>query len=138
ITLKYDGSIDTNDGLDRVTFEINGVATGKSLSFTTGTLPASIPNVADHLGFADFVDENGLRNGVAMFRGNAFDFVVRSVGPVDEINIPDLETGLDISGNDRNMIRKTDVKLLTYALRSTRNVSTGIGYTSPNDWQGRP
>src|SRR5690606_3346716 len=72
ITLKYDGSIDTNDGLDRVTFEINGVATGKSLSFTTGTLPANIPNVADHLGFADILDSNGLRNGVAMYRGNAF------------------------------------------------------------------
>jgi hypothetical protein len=136
LTLKYDGSIDTGDGLNRVTFEINGTPIGKTLSFTTGTLPANIPNVADFLGFADIVNELGVNNGVAMYRGDAFNLVVRSVGPVDEINVPDLETGTDTSGNGNDMTFTTRVPAFTtYTTFDNDNIIPQ--FTDPNDWHGR-
>lgn len=39
IWVEYDGAIDTNDGRDRVTIEIDGVGMSNTLLFTAGVLP---------------------------------------------------------------------------------------------------
>lgn len=45
ISMLYDGSIDTNDGLDRVTFRVDKTEKASTLLFTGGSLP-DIPNTS--------------------------------------------------------------------------------------------
>lgn len=102
--LKYDGSIDTNDGLDRLTLLDNGGTVG-SKTLDTGALV--IGNIFDNtaqLTVGAAVNSAGnLVVGEGLMSGEAKDFIIRSTGgTVVEINVPNLTTGLDTSGNARH------------------------------------
>ena len=58
IVLTYDGSIDTNDGLDRPDFYINGVKESKSLRTSSGVLP-NIPTTTGLLSIGAELDASG-------------------------------------------------------------------------------
>lgn len=102
LVLKYDGSIDTNDGLDRVTLLVDGGTAGsKSLVLTAGSLP-QINNSTAQLALGCQISSSGTPS-TSFYSGEAKDFIVRSTaGSVVEINVPIIKTGTDISGNARN------------------------------------
>jgi hypothetical protein len=102
--LKYDGSIDTNDGLDRLTLLIDGGTAGsKTVSTTSGTIGNIFSNTAQ-LSIGVAVSSAGTPVvGEGYLSGEAKDFIVRSAaGATVEINVPNLKTGLDTSGNARH------------------------------------
>lgn len=104
LVAKLDMSIDTNDGLDRPTLLIDGVVQGsKSLASTNGIMQQSLPNATSQLAVGAFINSAGTPVNSALLSGEAKDFIVRSTGgTIVEINVPNLVTGLDISGNSRN------------------------------------
>jgi len=57
ISIVYDGSIDTNDGLDRVNIYINGVPQSTTLAYSTGAL-GDIPNGSANLSLGAAVASN--------------------------------------------------------------------------------
>jgi hypothetical protein len=80
ILLKYDGSINTNSGLDRCTLLIDGVTQGsKSLSASSGTLGA-IFNGTAQLSFGATVTGAGVIGTTNLFNGSVKDLVIRSSG----------------------------------------------------------
>lgn len=102
--LKYDGSIDTNDGLDRLTLLRDGGTVGsKTLDTTAGSMGLIFDNTAQ-LAVGVAVNSAGTPVvGEGYLSGEAKDFIVRSTaGAVVEINVPNLKTGLDTSGNARH------------------------------------
>lgn len=103
LVLKYDGSIDTNDGLDRCTLLINGVTAGsKSLAASESSLGA-IANSAAPLSFGVPLDSGSVPVGTTFYLKEVKDIIVRSNnGATVEINIPNVITGVDTSGNSRN------------------------------------
>lgn len=104
IVLKYDGSIDTNDGLDRCELLIDGVTqTGAVLSNPTGSLTGTLSNTTSQLSLGIAVNNAGTPNDTLWFSGEAKDMKIRSAsGSVVELNIPVLLLGTDSSGNGRN------------------------------------
>jgi hypothetical protein len=103
LVLKYDGSIDTGNGLDRCTLLIDGVIAGsKTLDSAGSALGAIFSNTAQLAVSAD-VNSAGTPLTSAWISGEAKDFIVRSTaGSTVEINVPNLKTGVDTSGNGRN------------------------------------
>lgn len=101
--LKYDGSIDTNDGLDRCILEVDGVVAGsKTVSDSIGTL-GNIFNGTAQLAVGAAITTGGTIVFPNLFAELMKDFIVRSnAGATVEINVPDLASGIDISGNARN------------------------------------
>jgi hypothetical protein len=61
ITFDYDGSVDTNDGLDRLDIRVNGVSQSTNLSFTSGVL-SDIPAGTAHLAIGAFVSSDGTQS----------------------------------------------------------------------------
>jgi len=104
--LKYDGSIDTNDGLDRLTLLKDGGTVGsKTLEVNTGGAIADLvlPNVTSQLAVGMWINNAGNPVGSAYYTEEAKDFIVRSsAGSVVEINVPNLIEGTDTSGNARH------------------------------------
>lgn len=102
LVLKYDGSIDTNDGLDRVTLLVDGGTAGsKTLVNSSGALHNIFSSTAQ-LAVGAQVNASG-SPGTSFYSGEAKDFIVRSTaGSVVEINVPTLRDGTDTSGNARN------------------------------------
>lgn len=100
--LKYDGAIDTNDGLDRVTLLKDGVTVGsKSMSSTTGVLGSAIQNNTSQLAVGATLSSGGTSSG--FYTEELKDFIVRSTaGAVVEINVPVIYEGTDTSGNARH------------------------------------
>lgn len=103
LELQYDGSINTNDGLDRVTLLIDGVPAGsKTLAVSAGILSA-IVNTSASLSFSAGVNGAGVVTSANYFAGEAKDLQVLSgAGDVNELEVPVLREGTDISGNGRN------------------------------------
>lgn len=104
LVLKYDGSIDTNDGLDRLTLLVDGGTAGsKTLDTTAGSMGLIFDSTAQ-LAVGMVVNSAGTPIvGYGYLSGEAKDFIVRSTGgTVVEINVPNLKTGLDTSGNARH------------------------------------
>lgn len=103
LVLRYDGSIDTNDGLDRLTLLIDGATAGsKTLSTSVSSLP-QIANTTAQLAVGTFVNSAGTPVGSSFYTEEAKDFIVRSTGgTVVVINVPNLKTGTDTSGNAHN------------------------------------
>lgn len=102
IELEYDGSIDTNDGLDRCILRIGGVVQGsKTLAFTSGVLSA-IFNSTAQLSFGAGVNNAGVVTAGFYYIEQAKDYQVLSAGDVMEIDVPILIEGTDISGNARH------------------------------------
>ena len=106
LVLKYDGAIDTSDGLDRVTLLVDGVTAGsKTLFATDGEAIASIiiTNGTAQLAVGSFINAAGNPVGSSFFADEAKDFIVRSAsGSVVEINVHNLKLGTDSSGNARH------------------------------------
>lgn len=89
--LAYRGAIDTNNGLDRLTFKIDGVTQGsKSIGEATLSWPFNIQNTTAPL-------KSGPSSGLIK------DVIITSANDtVTELNIPIVRTGLDVSGNARH------------------------------------
>lgn len=106
LVLKYDGSIDTNNGLDRAILEIDGVVTGsKSISSQEGAISGTLFNASSHLAAGISTNDAGVPASSSFYAGEAKDFIIRSsAGTVVEINVPDLADGSDTSGNGRDGI----------------------------------
>lgn len=105
LVLKYDNSIDTNDGLDRVTLLIDGVdqVAAKSLFNSGEALQQFIANGTAQLAVGGYINSAGNPVGSTFHSEEAKDFIVRSsAGSVIEINVPNLKLGTDTSGNARN------------------------------------
>lgn len=104
LVLKYDGSIDTNDGLDRCILLVDGVTAGsKTLVGVTASLPTFIRAVTAPLSVGIDLDSSGVPVGTSWYSGEAKDFIVRSAaGATVQMNIPLLFPGTDTSGNGRN------------------------------------
>lgn len=102
LVLKYDGSIDTNNGLDRATLLVDGVIAGsKTLDTAGSTLGAIFSGTAQLALGADVNSAGTAIGGLAQYE--AKDFIVRSTsGTVVEINVPNIKTGEDTSGNNRD------------------------------------
>jgi hypothetical protein len=102
IQLRYNGAVDTNNGLDRVSLYIDGVLAGsKSMLSTAGTLPDPA-NANAPLVVGAAVNTSGVGTG-AYYAEELKDFVIRSAnGATVEIDVPVLRIGTDTSGNSRN------------------------------------
>jgi hypothetical protein len=101
VELEYNGAIDTNNGLDRVTLKIDGATAGSKSFFATpgGALFDPANSTAELV-------VGAWRNGASTFySGEMKDFKIRSgSGSVTEIHVPILITGEDTSGNNRDGI----------------------------------
>jgi hypothetical protein len=104
LEVQYDGSINTNNGLDRATLLIDGVTAGsKTLASASTTLIASIANSTAQLSVGTFINNAGTPIGTSFYTEEMKDFFVESTGgTVTEINVPNLRLGTDTSGNSRN------------------------------------
>lgn len=106
IRIEYNGAIDTNDGLDRVTIKVNDVVQSTALNGTTGTL-GDIFNSTAQLAFGEVVAPDGTPLGTGLFGGVAKGFKLQSWDSVnsvwvDEIHVPVISDGTDTSGNLRH------------------------------------
>jgi hypothetical protein len=104
IVLKYDGSIDTNDGLDRCTLLINGVIQStKEVTNPSGSLNGSLQSVAAQLAAGIDVNSAGTPGSALWYEGEAKDSIIRSAaGATVELNVAVDRVGTDSSGNARN------------------------------------
>jgi len=68
LIVTYDGSIDTNNGLDRVKIYVDGQAESTTLDYSGGSL-GDIQNGTAHLGFGVYLNSSGSPCGSAYFNG---------------------------------------------------------------------
>lgn len=103
LVLRYDGSIDTNNGLDRLTLLVDGGTAGsKTLDTATGAL-GNIVNATSFLAVGILLDHIGTPVGTSYFSGEIKDVIIRSnAGATVELNVPIVRTGTDTSGNALN------------------------------------
>lgn len=101
--LRYDGSIDTNDGLDRAILLKNGATQGsKTLNITSSTITGSLRNVNAQLSCGTHVNASGTPLGNYL-PSEVKDMIIRSnAGATVEINVPVIRLGTDTSGNERH------------------------------------
>lgn len=104
LVLKYDGAIDTNNGLDRVILLVDGGTAGsKTLYEAVGALTGSLANSNAQLAVGGFIQGGGTPSNSAFYTEEMKDFIIRSAaGATVEINVPLLVDGQDTSGNARN------------------------------------
>jgi hypothetical protein len=104
LELVYDGSLDTNNGLDRGTLNIDGVAAGSKTLATVGVEALSTIFATDaQLSIGTGVNNAGTAAFALYYSGEAKDYQVLSgVGDTVEIDVPVLKSGTDNSGNARN------------------------------------
>lgn len=103
LELQYDGSINTNDGLDRATLLIDGVTAGSKSLFSTSGVLSAIFNATSQLSFSAGVSGTGVVTSANYFSGDAKNLQVLSgVADTNELEVPVLGEGTDISGNARN------------------------------------
>ncbi|MDN5199969.1 LamG domain-containing protein [Fulvivirgaceae bacterium BMA10] len=57
--LTYDGSLDSNNGLDRVNFYLDGINTGENLGSSIGGFPFDIQEGSAHLGIGNLLNSSG-------------------------------------------------------------------------------
>lgn len=103
IVVRYNGSVDTNNGLDRGTLLINGVTqTTKALDINLNSLQGALKATSAQLAAGAAVPASGTPEGY-FFTGQLKDMIIRSSsGSVVELNIPVLREGTDVSGNGIN------------------------------------
>lgn len=100
--MQYDGSIDTNAGLDRCVLLRDEAVQTRSLTGNTGTLGIIFSGSTAQLSFGNLVDSAGTPS-TFYHDGQAKDMIIFSGDTnVVELNVPVLSTALDISGNGRN------------------------------------
>jgi hypothetical protein len=102
IELEYNGNVDTNYGMDRVTLKIGGVTQG-SKTTTNVTTPVTwyLFNSNAHLALGLQVNSAGNASQAQYFVGEMKDFKFRSnSGATTNIDVPIIADGEDISGNN--------------------------------------
>ena len=103
LRLTYDGSIDTNDGLDRVDLYIDGVLQGGKALTYSGEALDQIANSTAQLAVGAFISNSGTPAISSFLGAEVKDFLVKSTsGSVTEINVPNIRLGTDTSGNGHN------------------------------------
>lgn len=105
LEVRYDGANNGNNGLDRVELYLDGVlyTTGKTLSSNTGAISNTLFSSSAQLAVGAVVDSAGAMSSTAfVIGGYAKDFLVKDGAGTILINVPDLLTGTDTSGNGRN------------------------------------
>ncbi|MFC1612594.1 LamG domain-containing protein, partial [Patescibacteria group bacterium] len=88
LVFTYDGSIDTNDGLDRVKIYVDGVADSTSLNLDNGSL-GNIQDGAAYLGIGERVCSDGVAYGTILFDGK-----------IDEVKIWNFVLSLEEVANE--------------------------------------
>lgn len=104
IELEYNGAVDTNYGLDRVTLKIGGVTQGsKTTTNTTTPVTWYLFNSNAQLALGLQVNSAGNPSAAQYFIGEMKDFIFRSnSGATEQINVPIIADGNDESGNNRD------------------------------------
>ena len=104
LVLKYNGAVDTNNGRDRAVLEIDGVDQGPgTLETGTNPTPGNIFNGTAQLSVGVSVTGAGIPSSSQFFTGEAKDFVVTTAsGATEQINVPLLADGQDVSGFARH------------------------------------
>lgn len=101
--VSYDGSIVTNNGLDRCVLKVDDVVQGsKTLDINLGTLTGTLFSGSAQLAFGAGVNNAGSVTAALYYAGQARDMIILNSADVVQMNIPVLSTGLDISGNARH------------------------------------
>jgi len=70
IVLVYDGSLDTNNGADRVNIYVNGNLKGKEATVTSGSLAPSIPSGAARIGIGGMIGKKNSNSPIRLFNGS--------------------------------------------------------------------
>lgn len=104
IELRYNGAVDTSDGLDRVSLYIDGGLAG-SKTLEAGSSYGALSDLGNStapLVVGASVNSSG--TGVGNYYGDELkDFrVLTSAGTVEQIEVLNIRTGTDTSGNSRN------------------------------------
>lgn len=107
LVLKYNGALDTNDGLDRAVLEKDGVVVGsKSVAVSGGVLTTillSIYNSSAYLSVGNLINSSGVPGSAYWFSGEAKDLFVRTVNGTNVwLSVPIIAVGTDTSGNGRS------------------------------------
>lgn len=105
LEVRYDGANNGNNGLDRVELYLDGVlyTTGKTLSGNTGAISNTLFSSSAQLAVGAVVNSAGAMSSNAFVMGGwAKDFLVKDGAATILINVPDLLTGTDTSGNGRH------------------------------------
>lgn len=103
LVLKYNGATSGGDGLDRMTLLIDGATAGSKTLFYTQDPISGLANATAQLTVGAYVNNAGVATSSNFYTEEAKDFIVRSAsGATVEINVPNLKTGVDISGNARH------------------------------------
>jgi hypothetical protein len=102
IELEYNGNVDTNYGLDRVTLKIGGVTQGsKTTTNPNATVTWYLFNSNAHLALGLQVNSAGNPSQAQYFSGEMKDFIFRSnSGATTNISVPIIADGEDVSGNN--------------------------------------
>lgn len=103
--LEYNGAVDTNNGLDRVSIKRNGVTLStKELQVFSNNPLSTINASAARLSFGAGVNSSGgVETPAYHFAGEAKDFKVLDGEDTVIIDIPNLRNGQDVSGNNYHM-----------------------------------
>lgn len=101
LRFEYNGAIDTADGLNRGTLYLNGVnqSAAKSLHFTQGALQDIPSTKTAYLAFGIALNSAGTPIESVYYSGEAKDFLLETGAGTDQIDVPNLRTGTDVSGN---------------------------------------
>lgn len=106
LVLKYNGALDTNDGLDRAVLEKNGVVVGSKTLAVSGDVLSKINalvNASSYLASGNLINSSGVPGSAYWFVGEAKDLKVLTVNGTNEwLNVPVAAAGSDVSGNGRN------------------------------------
>lgn len=78
VAINYDGSIDTNDGKDRIIISIDGVASPTTMVQKSGNVPTQILNTESHVGIGNFLTSNGEVCNERVFEGSIDDLAIYS------------------------------------------------------------
>lgn len=105
LEIRYDGANNGNNGLDRVELYVDGAlyTTGKNLSGNNGAISNTLFSSSAQLAVGAVVNSAGDMSSTAfVIGGYAKDFLVKDGAGTIIINVPDLGTGTDTSGNGHN------------------------------------
>ncbi|MFD2561230.1 LamG-like jellyroll fold domain-containing protein [Aquimarina rubra] len=78
IAINYDGSIDTNDGKDRIDILIDGVSSPTTMVEKAGDVPTEILDTTSHLSIGNFLDSSGEVCHNRAFEGTIDDMAIYS------------------------------------------------------------
>lgn len=103
LEFRYNGAVDTNNGLDRISLYIDGVLAGSKTLVDSPRPLNNIGDAATNLCFGITVDLSGVPQQTNYYDGEAKDLYVKSFdGTVTHLDVPLLRSGVDVSGNSHD------------------------------------